>query len=249
MERLSCLVAVLLFANLTGCFGRPRPEIVVRTMSVETQLYLIDATRLEDQVVPAITDFLNDGNPARAEKLLQEALTSESFQALTKSNPVLADYFAQGSRDLLNGKLPEELVDDTTGQATRDFKRIRQRETEVVLTHFLVLYWCARYPRGTSAGITLNRGALANYIRSQSRWVDEMLSLSNNFLWDAQDLTPRVGTDAKLLTPDQSGILLAELMKVPPPRDLHLNSQYEELKRLLEAAVRNQHLRILICTG
>jgi hypothetical protein len=239
---------LFLLTQFVGCVRQqPRP-VLIKTMSVETELYLIDEFGLV-RVMPAISDFLDRGETVTADKILRETLAGEPFQALQRTNPVLADYFAHGSRDLLDGKLPEQAMDDTTGEITRNPEVIRRRRTEVVLARFLVLFWCARHSHEIPVGITLNRGALADYIRGRSKWIDEMISLSNEFLWRAPDLKPPIGGDAKLLTQDQAATLLNALLEITAPTDSGLRSQYESLKLLLKTAVDNQRYRILICTG
>jgi hypothetical protein len=121
-------------------------------MSVETELYLIDAVRLQDEVVPAMADFLDHRDPDAADRLLRETLVGEPFAALHEIDPVLADYFSQGSRDLLDGKLPDEIMDDATGRMTADSERSGGE-----LACSLVRYWCARSPHSTPTGITMNR--------------------------------------------------------------------------------------------
>jgi hypothetical protein len=218
-------------------------------MSVETQLYLVDSIALKNRVSPAIADFRHNNRFDAASKLLADTMSGDHFQALLKTDPVLADYYAQGSRDLLSGKLPHTELDDRTGEVSHDQEFIRRRRTETVLTRLFVLFWCTRYSESFPDAITLSRGPLADYIRSQSKWIDETLSLSNEFLWDAPDLEPPIGTDAKLLTQDQSAILLDALRRIPAPADPTLRSEYDHLEALLQTAVDSDRYRILICTG
>jgi hypothetical protein len=75
-----------------------------------------------------------------------------------------------------------------------------------------------------------------------------MISLSNEFLWEAPHLKPAIGGDAKLLTKDEAGTLLNAFQKIPPPTDSALQTQYQTLKHLLETAVRDSRYRVLIWT-
>lgn len=243
-----CSLTILLLMSLLGCFRQRKPPMLVKTMSVETEIYLIDVAALESKVVPAIDDFLKHGDATGADRLFGETLSGEPFQSLLRTGSVSATYFERQGRSLLDGEIPKEAMDDTTGEIITKPEIIRQRQTETVLSRFLVLYWCARYPHGIPAGITLNRGALADYVRTRSGWIDEMLSLSNEFLWEAPDLKPPIGGQAKLLTRGEAGILLDALLKVPAPMESGLRSQYENLVLLLKTAAGDQRYRILIWT-
>lgn len=232
-----------------GCFAHRSQRLLIKAMSVDTELYLIDAIELEGQVMPAIAEFRDRADPATADRLLLGTLSGESFQALLTTNPVLARYFAQESRDLLSGNLPSEMFDETTGEVTANPEVIKQRITENVLTRFLVLFSCARYPTGQPTGITMNRGALGDYLRNRSGWIDDMLSLSNEFLWEAPDLKPSIGVQAKLLTRDQARILLDAVGKISAPEEPVLRSHYKSLEVSLRTAVEDERYRILLCIG
>lgn len=243
-RRLVSCAAVLFLTSLLGCFRQRVVE--VKTMSLETEIYLIDIAAIESKVVPAIDSFLNHGDPAASDLLFREALSSDSFQALLRAGSASAHYFAREGRHLLDGRIPTEAMDDRTGEITTDPETIRRLQTEIVLARVLVLHWSARYPPGVPSGITLNRGALADYIRTRSKWIDDTLSLSNEFLWEASDLKPSIGGQAKLLTQGEANILLDALRKVPAPPESGLRYQYDNLILLAKTAAGDPRYRILI---
>jgi hypothetical protein len=160
---------------------------------------------------------------------------------------VLAEYFAQGSKELLDGRLPEEFLDDT-GETITDPVDIRRLITERVLTRFFVLFFCSRPAGEGTGGINLNRGALSNYIRGRSKWIEETLSFSNAFLWDAPKLRPSIGGEANLLTKNDAVALLGAVQDVPVPPEAPLKTQYLNLLHLLKIAAREPRYRLLIWT-
>jgi hypothetical protein len=217
-------------------------------MSVDIKLFLVDDSILNERVIPAVADFVNSGNAEGATALFRETVSNKNFKAALKSDRVIAEYLARESAALLEGQLRSEMLDDTTGEILKEPKGIRRRQAEQTLNRFLVLYACTRTPNGATSGISLNRGSLADYVRANSKWMDETLSLSNAFLWEAPDLKPMIGGDAKLLTESEASTLLNAFREVAPPVNEDLKSQYNTLKALLETAAHEPRYRILIWT-
>jgi len=102
-------------------------------MSSDTELFLIDESVLSGRVIPAISDFLVRGDSTAAKQLLREAISSQQFQTTLRStvtgDRMTAEYLANGSKELLEGKFPKEVLDDT-GEMIRDREAIRRRQTE-----------------------------------------------------------------------------------------------------------------------
>jgi len=221
-------------------------------MSSDTELFLIDESVLSGRVIPAISDFLVRGDSTAAKQLLREAISSQQFQTTLRStvtgDRMTAEYLANGSKELLEGKFPKEVLDDT-GEMIRDREAIRRRQTETILNPFLVLFICSWSRNGRQTRIALSHGQLTDYLRSKSRWMDEMLGSSNELLWNAAQMPLSIGGEAKLLTKEESTTLLDKLREVPPP--LHgakLIEEYEALKQLLHIAAQDSRFRILIRT-
>jgi len=221
-------------------------------MSANTELFLIDESVLKGRVIPAISDFLDRGDPIAAKRLVQEAMSSQQFQAALKSNvrgeKAIAQYLANGSNELLGGKLPQEITNDT-GDIVRDQEGIRRRQTATVLNPFLVLFLCSWSRDGIQTRIPLSRGRLTDYLRSKSPWMDEMLGSSNELVWNAPDMPLPMNGEAKLLTQKDAGKLLSKLEEVPVP--LHggeLINEYESLRQLLQIAAQDSRFRLLVRT-
>lgn len=221
-------------------------------MSVDTELFLIDESVLQGRVIPAISDFLDRGDSTAAKQLVQEAMLSQQFQAALKSNvsgeKIAAQYFAEGSKGLLDGRLPKEIVDDT-GKTIRNQEAIRRRQTTTILNPFLVLFLCSWSRDGFQTHISLSRSRLTEYLRSKSSWMDQMLGSSNEIVWNASEMPLSIGGEAKLLTKEEATTLLSKLVEVPSP--LHgqeLINEYEALKQLLQIATQDPRFRILIRT-
>ncbi|MBZ5492451.1 MAG: hypothetical protein LAO76_16100 [Acidobacteriia bacterium] len=221
-------------------------------MSSDTELFLIDESVLSGRVIPAISDFLVHGDSTAAKQLVREAISSQQFQTTLRSpatgDRMTAEYLANGSKELLEGQFPKEMLDDT-GEIIRDREAIRRRQTETILNPFLVLFICSWSRNGRQIRIALSHGQLTDYLRSKSRWMDDMLGSSNELLWNAPEMPFSIGGEAKLLTKEEARILLGKLRTVPPP--LHgseLIEEYEALRQLLQIAARNPRFRVLIRT-
>ena len=219
-----------------------------KKMSVETKLYLIDENIRTQRVIPAVSHFLDDHDATDANLLFREILSSQSFQSALDSNRVSTEYLEKLTGELLTGHLPKVIMDDTVGRDTQDTEIIKRRQAERTLNRFLVLYSCIPSIAPASQGITLNRGAFADYIRAKSKWINDAISLSNKFLWEASDLEPRIGGNAKLLSGNEANILLNAFRMVPPPEEQDLRTRYEIMKGLLETAAHDPRYRILIWT-
>ena len=222
-------------------------------MSADTDLLLIDESLLEGRVIPAISDFLERGDPESAKQLVRETIFSQQFQQALKSDlnddRMAAQYFAKASEDLLEGLLPKRVLDDT-GELIRDQKGIRKHQTDIVLSRFLVLFFCSWSRDGDHIRISLSRGRLTHYLRSQSSWMDEMLGSSNELIWNAPDIPLSIGGEAKLLTRAEATTLLSKLQEVPPPSEnRELIKQYDALKQLLQVAAEEPRFRVLIHTA
>jgi len=221
-------------------------------MSTDTELLLIDVDLLKGRVMPAISDYIERQDSGPAKQLVLEATLGQQFQTVIKQGAnngrIIAQYLAHGSEDLLNGQLPQEIIDDN-GQRIRDPKLIRRRQTEVLLSRFLVLFLCAWSKNGTPMTVPLSRSQLSSYLRSRSPWMEDFLGSSNELLWNAPDMPLPIGGETKLLTAEEARVLLDKLSEVSPPAEGQtLMNQYETLKQLLEIAVANPRFRLLIRT-
>jgi hypothetical protein len=221
-------------------------------MSTDTELLLIDDDLLKGQVMPAISDYIERNDSGPAKQLVLEAKLGQLFQMAIKLDAnggrTITQYLADGSEDLLNGKLPREILDDN-GQTIRDPELIRRRQTERVLSRFLVLFLCAWSKNGTPMIVPLSRSQLSSYLRSRSPWMEDLLGSSNEFLWNAPNMSLPIGGEAKLLTREEASMLLDKLREVAPPSEGQtLMNQYETLKQFLKIAAANPRFRILIRT-
>jgi hypothetical protein len=221
-------------------------------MSVDTELFLIDESVLKGRVLPAIADFLDHGDSAAAKRLVHEAISSQQFQAALKSNVsgdrMTAQYLAKSSKELVDGRLPKEILDDT-GEIIRDQDAIRRRQTTTILSPFLVIFFCSWSPDRLQTHVSLSHSRLTNYLRSKSPWMDEMLGSSNELLWNAPDLPLPMGGEGKFLTLEGANTLLSRLREVPSPSDdQELIKQYETLRKFLEIAAHEPRFRLLIRT-
>ena len=240
----SCLIVILIFTTAW-------PNLSA-AMSTDTELFLIDENVLKGRVMPAISDFLDRGDSAASKELVQEAMSSQQFQAALNSDvsgeKMTAQYLANASNELLNGSQPKEILDDA-GRIIRDQSMIRTRQTETILNPFLVLFLCSWSRDGSQTAIPLSRGRLVGYLRSKSTWMDEFLASSNKLLWNAPDMPLSIGGQAKLLTQEEAIILLSKLQEVPPPsQGQELIKQYDTLKEFLQIAVNDPRFRVLIRT-
>ena len=222
------------------------------TMGVDTELFLIDESLLRERVIPAVSAFLDHGDPTAARQLVEEAISTQQFQATVNSDSyrerTTAQYLANSSKELLGGKLPKEILDDH-GTTIRDPKLVRRRQTEIILSPFLVLFLCAWSKDGTQTNISLSHGQFVGYLRSNSPWMEDFLGSSNELLWNAADIPLAIGGDAKLLAKEEAGVLLRKLKEVPlPSGGQELMDQYEMLRQLLQIAVENPRFRVLIRT-
>ena len=103
-----------------------------------------------------------------------------------------------GAERILRAELPDEVLDETTGETLLDRKKILQYETQRSLSRFLLLQLCN--VQGMHGGIfELSRGLLADRLRGHSHWIDETFSLSNDVLWSAKRVELAVGGDAWIL--------------------------------------------------
>src|SRR5262245_37838654 len=84
-----------------------------KTMSVETKLYLIDDAIRRDRVVPAVSDFVDHRTVTGASIIFKEATSTQAFQDALENNRDSAEYLKRMSADLLKGKLPDVILDDT----------------------------------------------------------------------------------------------------------------------------------------
>ena len=144
-----CLLRTLIFT--IGAICRPNLNA---SMSANTELLLIDESILKGRVIPAISDFLDRGDSAAGKQLVQEAISSQQFRTAIKSSVngdrAIAQYFAKGSTELLDGKLPEEIFDDT-GHKIRNPVAIRKHKPK----QSLAPSWFFFYVHGLETGFKL----------------------------------------------------------------------------------------------
>ena len=74
-----------------------------------------------------------------------------------------------------------------------------------------------------------------------------MLALSNEVLWEADQLYPAIGQDAWLLTQKQASMFLDAVVRINRPiRDPKVRSEYDSLVKMLRKATEGTPYRILI---
>lgn len=219
---------------------------VVKTMGADVEVRLVDSRLLGD-VRKAVTAFVMNGDVSSVRPLVVAASSPESSVAQEPGHAQVMRYLSEASLDLLDGKIPTEVLNERTGETLMDRHQIVQYRTERSINRLLVLFTCAEPLEGGRTVITLSRGDLAEYMRSRSKWLDEMLSMSNELLWDAEPLRPSIGADAWLLTMEESGRVLTAIKSVKPPTEPSaLLAQYMALERLFEIAAQTADRRVLV---
>ena len=141
-------------------------------MGADTELFLIDESILNGQIMPAIVDFLERDDASAARRLVDEAMSGQQFKAaITSKNygdRTTAEYFADGSKQLIDGEMPNKILDDD-GETIRDPQLIRRRQTERLLSRFLLLFLCAWSNTGTQTIIPLSRMRQTCHLRLEAR--------------------------------------------------------------------------------
>jgi hypothetical protein len=212
-----------------------------KSMSVDTYLYLVDNSLLEERVAPAVASFLKNHDASAAESLLQEATSK------TGVPENLREYYRSESEKLLRGNLPDEILDETTGDVLTDPERIKEYRAERTLNRFLVLQLCVSSDGKYQTTFQFNRGPFAEYLRSHSHWLDETFSLSNDVLWTAQRLQLPIGGDAWILSSSQTVSVLEAVKKVPLRHDRGLRKEQQDLLSALQAAAnQDSRYRVLV---
>src|SRR6266850_1798288 len=101
----------VLSVQLFGSIRKDDPHVAIKTMSVDIELALIDASTLQRQVIPAVADFVERGDSAPAKELVEATMASPQFRAALVSDKIIVEHFVQESRKLLEGKLPKAVLD------------------------------------------------------------------------------------------------------------------------------------------
>ena len=214
-------------------------------MGVDIEIRLLD-TRLLAEVQSAVGAFVKDADPSAARSLVIRA--SDTLRRDDESGQTaIAHYLAAASLRLLNGDIPTVVADEHTGKTLTARTNIVEYQAERSINRYLVLFLCAQHFGGTPTVFALSRGDLAEYVRSRSKWLDEMLSMSNELLWEAEPMQPPLGSDAWLLTAEESGHVLQAIRNVEPPSESgNLLAQYTELRHTFEIAAHSLNQRVLI---
>ena len=216
-------------------------------MSVDLEVSLINRSFLNQEVVPAVDSFLQQGNARHAKRLVAQAIDNRILRHELGLD--FYDYLVNESLGLLDGRIPEEILDETTGETVRDARYIRKYWTERTLSRLLILLACVQDRKEGPFTYRLSRGDLAHHVRSHSHFFDEMLSLSNNILWDAEPLVPGTGSDAWVLSNAQTSVVLKELVSIPAGgHNSELLKQFAGLQSLLQQADRDPDYLVLIRT-
>lgn len=219
---------------------------VVKTMGTDVEVRLVDSRLLGD-VRKAVTAFVMNGDVSSVRPLVLAAASPNSNVVQEQGQAQVVQYLSEASFDLLNGKIPTKVLNERTGETLVDRDQIVRYQTERSINRLLVLFACADPSEGVRGVITLSRGDLAEYVRSRSKWLDEMLSMSNELLWDAEQLQPSIGGDAWLLTTEESTRVLAAIKDVKPPVEAGaLREQYMALRQLFEIAAQSADRRVLV---
>jgi len=220
-------------------------ERVVRTMGVDVEIRLLD-TRLLEEVKSAIEAFVKDGDPAAVTSLV--AMASQTLsQADNSGESAIAGYLAEASVRLLNGEIPTSVFDERTGERLGERSNIVGYQAQRSINRYLVFFLCTQPFDGSRNAIVLSRGDLAEYVRSRSQWLDEMLSMSNELLWAAECMQPGLGSDAWLLNAEESSQVLEAISRVEPPKGTGRTLiQYNALRRMFEVATQTRNRRILL---
>jgi hypothetical protein len=212
-------------------------------MGTDVEIRLVDMGMVE-RIRPAIEDFVTNGDPSRVKALVTEA--SKHVLHDGSSEATVAAYLADASFRVLNGNLPQNLTDERSGRILSERADVRGYLAQRSINRFLVFELCTRMPDGSGA-LSIGRGGAGDFLRARSKWLDDVLSLSNEFLWEAEVMGPSLGYDAWLLTAEESNQLLQAIQACGKPMDgEHVRRDYDQLLGLFETASHASDRRILV---
>jgi hypothetical protein len=234
-----CLILSLGIGN-----AQARKQVPRSTMSVDVFVQLVDSEAL-GRVRVAIDAFITSGDRTAVEGLLELACSGGEGTI----RPSLKQYYCEAARKILNGILPDEVLDETTGETLLDRHLILKYETERYLSRFLILQLC-KAENLHEGDFELSRGPLADRLRQHSQWIDETFSMSNEVLWSAKRVEPPVGGDAWILGASEAAIFLREANKgLKGNHDRALLHEGKKLVEILKAASDEQSkFRLLVRT-
>lgn len=231
-----CLILILGIGN-----SQARKQEPHRTMSVDVFVQLVDREAL-GRVRSAIDAFLTSGDRTAVQGLFEQACGGGEGTV----PPSLKQYYCEAAVRILNGSIPDEVLDETTGEMLLDRHLIVRYETERYLSRFFILQLCKA--RNVHSGdFELSRGPLADRLRQHSRWIDETFSMSNEVLWSARRIEPPVGGDAWILGASEAAIFLREANKgLRGNHDRALADEGKKLAEILKAASDEQSKFLLL---
>ena len=213
-------------------------------MSTDLYISLVDDSIIREKILPAVNQFIEHEDSDSAAKLVNDAVGRKNLSRMLSGEEVFAYYVEECGRTL-SGQYERRVMDETSGEILLDERSLRAYKSARTVSRFLVFY-LATIEMQDKLQVRLSRDALAFHLRSRSPWLDQVFSLSNEVLWEAEPFNPAIGTDAWLLTAAQSKAILDAVRAVGVPANSAARTEYSFLIQILEQAIENRNYRILV---
>lgn len=239
--------------NCQGTHASKRPaakysQRKATVMSADVRLNLFDIRTYKERVLPAYQSFFKKDDTGPLIALLRECIQK------LDADPQLAEHL------LWNSEVIEEDIGILKGTVhyTPDGKSSNQGETEeshkvrrdyareFVSSNILQIL-CVPRDKRVNPEQEMTNTPLITYLYEKSGWIKDVFTFSRSVQGGRLELT--MGESSELFTKEDIQKFSAELNKVPPPEDRQLRKEYDDLRAMVNIALEDPNLTLVISVG
>jgi hypothetical protein len=248
---LSCVVRVSSFeaACKSRVFTRQCLGRKSRVRGVNVDIYLFNIRSYREKVLPAYKQFFRKNDPELLITLLRECIEE------LNSNPQLSKQLLWDKESIeedigiLMGTVyysPDGGYSSNQGEKKESHKVRRDYAREVLSSNILQIL-CVSRDKRMNPQQDMTNTPLITYLYEKSEWIKDLFTFVRPVKGGRLELA--IGESSEFFTKEDVQRLSVELSKVPPPEDYQLRKEYNNLRAMLNVALEDPNLTLVLSIG
>jgi hypothetical protein len=224
--------------------AKNKVPIKVETMSADIYIYLFDPQSYEERLLPAYKAFVDKGVSDALVRLLKDAIPRLATVARGYGEPELSTKSYEESIAILTGKqyYSSQGKQRNAGEVTTR-EDLRSLVDNSIAPDLLQVY-CIPRNLGVNPEQSMSRKALAEYLYSQSRWIEDYFTGSRQVTGPVPEI--KLGEFSQFFSSEEIEAFDKELLRLRRPTDdAALADSFDNLRTLVHIAATKPTFRLL----
>lgn len=217
-------------------------------MGTDVHLNLFDIRTYKERVLPAYQSFFKNDDTRPLVELLRECIQK------LDADPQLAERLLWNSEvieediGILNGTVYYTPDGNSSNQGeTKESHKVRRDYAREFLSSNILQILCVPRDKRVNPEQDMTNTPLITYLYEKSEWIKDVFTFARPVRGGRLELA--IGESSELFTKEDIQKFSAELNKVPPPEDRQLRKEYDNLRAMLNTALEDPNLTLVLSVG